>query len=560
MALVVADRVQETAVAVTTVSFTLSGAVAGFRTFSAGVGANNTTYYSSTDASGNWEVGLGTLNSLATILTRTTILSSSNSGSAVTFSGTVNVFVTYPASKAVTSTVDITQGGTGQTTYTDGQLLIGNSTGNTLTKATLTAGTGITITNGNGSISIAASGGGSGTVTSVGWTGGIVSVGNPTTTPAFTISGISGGIPYFSSSTTWATSASLTANAIVLGGGVGAAPTVVSGLGTTSTVLHGNASGAPSFGAVSLTADVSGILPSANGGTGNGFVNFSGPATSQKTFTLPNIACSILTTNATVTIGQGGTNAITASGAFNNLSPITTTGDLIVGNGTNSATRLGIGTSTYVLTSNGTTASWAAPTGVLAKDTQVYTSGTGATYTAPANTQWLKITAVGKGGNGGGTTSQRGSGGGAGGIAIKWLAITAGQTLTYTVNAASLPNFVTSGTYTLATDIGGYAGNAGTSVAYAASFTAGGAGGIASGGDINLNGGKGGSAFGTSAAVGTQQSGFGGSNMFSAGGSAVGMAITAGVDGLGYGAGGSGSIGSTTVGLGTNGVIIFEAF
>jgi hypothetical protein len=49
----------------------------------------------------------------------------------------------------------VSNGGTGQTTYTDGQLLIGNSTGNTLTKASLTAGTGISITPGSGSISIA---------------------------------------------------------------------------------------------------------------------------------------------------------------------------------------------------------------------------------------------------------------------------------------------------------------------------------------------------------------------------------------------------------------------
>jgi len=56
--------------------------------------------------------------------------------------------------------VTVAQGGTGQTTYTDGQLLIGNSTGNTLTKATLTAGTNVTITNGSGAITIAASGGG----------------------------------------------------------------------------------------------------------------------------------------------------------------------------------------------------------------------------------------------------------------------------------------------------------------------------------------------------------------------------------------------------------------
>ena len=53
------------------------------------------------------------------------------------------------------STIAVDKGGTGQTTYTDGQLLIGNSTGNTLAKSTLTAGTGITITNGSGSITIA---------------------------------------------------------------------------------------------------------------------------------------------------------------------------------------------------------------------------------------------------------------------------------------------------------------------------------------------------------------------------------------------------------------------
>lgn len=54
----------------------------------------------------------------------------------------------------VTGTLPIANGGTGQTTYTDGQLLIGNSTGNTLTKATLTGGTGVTITNGAGAITI----------------------------------------------------------------------------------------------------------------------------------------------------------------------------------------------------------------------------------------------------------------------------------------------------------------------------------------------------------------------------------------------------------------------
>jgi len=72
------------------------------------------------------------------------------------------------------------------------------------------------------------------------------------------------------------------------------------------------------------------------------------------------------TWNATaIGISYGGTGQTTASAGFNALSPITSTGDLIIGNGSNSATRLAIGTNGYVLTSNGTTASWAAvPSGV----------------------------------------------------------------------------------------------------------------------------------------------------------------------------------------------------
>lgn len=69
------------------------------------------------------------------------------SGGPITSSGTITM----------AGTLDADNGGTGQTTYTDGQLLIGNSTGNTLTKATLTAGTGISIVNGSGSITISSS-------------------------------------------------------------------------------------------------------------------------------------------------------------------------------------------------------------------------------------------------------------------------------------------------------------------------------------------------------------------------------------------------------------------
>jgi len=79
-------------------------------------------------------------------------------------SGALTNCTSVPVNQA-TGTLPVANGGSGQTTYTNGQLLIGNTTGNTLTKANLTQGSGISITNGAGSITIAATGGG--TVTSV---------------------------------------------------------------------------------------------------------------------------------------------------------------------------------------------------------------------------------------------------------------------------------------------------------------------------------------------------------------------------------------------------------
>jgi hypothetical protein len=75
-------------------------------------------------------------------------------------------------------------------------------------------------------------GGGGGTVTSVGFTGGLISVGTPTTTPAFTVAGTSGGIPYFSSTSAWGSSSLLAANALMIGGGAGVAPS------TTTTAAN----------------------------------------------------------------------------------------------------------------------------------------------------------------------------------------------------------------------------------------------------------------------------------------------------------------------------------
>jgi hypothetical protein len=100
MALVVKDRVKETTTTTGTGTFTLAGAATGFQSFSV-IGNGNTTYYAVTDGT-NWEVGIGTYTSSGTTLSRDTILESSNSGSAVNFSaGSKDVFVTYPAERAV---------------------------------------------------------------------------------------------------------------------------------------------------------------------------------------------------------------------------------------------------------------------------------------------------------------------------------------------------------------------------------------------------------------------------------------------------------------------------
>jgi hypothetical protein len=127
-----------------------------------------------------------------------------------------------------------------------------------------------------------------GTVHTLGWTG-ILSVARGGTALA---SGTSGGILGYTATGTLASSILLTANALVLGGGAGATPTPLGSLGTTTTVLHGNAAGAPTFSAVSLTADVSGILPTASGGTGIAFFTAAGP-TIARIYTFPDAAATI---------------------------------------------------------------------------------------------------------------------------------------------------------------------------------------------------------------------------------------------------------------------------
>ena len=109
MAFVVNDRVKETSTTTGTGTLSLAGAVSGFQTFVAGIGNSNVTYYAIVNDSGTeFEIGIGTVTDASPdTLSRTTILESSNSDSAVDFSsGTKTVFCTLPASKAVFEDTD----------------------------------------------------------------------------------------------------------------------------------------------------------------------------------------------------------------------------------------------------------------------------------------------------------------------------------------------------------------------------------------------------------------------------------------------------------------------
>jgi hypothetical protein len=166
----------------------------------------------------------------------------------------------------------------------------------------------------------------------------------------------------------WGTNSS----ASLSGGVAGAIPyqsapstTLFSAAGTAGQILTSGGTGAPLW--VST-------IPAANGGTGNGFTEFSGPTTNKKTFTLPDASANILTSNAAVTIAQGGTGATSL-----------TANNVLLGNGTSALQVVAPGTSGNVLTSNGTTWTSAAPGGITGTGTQNYLPKYGSGGTSIAN-------------------------------------------------------------------------------------------------------------------------------------------------------------------------------
>ena len=247
--------------------------------------------------------------------------------------GTTGLTPATATSGAVTvaGTLAVANGGTGATTAANARTNLGATTvGSNF--FTLTNPSAITFTRINADNTVSAldaatfrtaigAGTGNGTVTSVSFTGGIVSVATATTTPALTVAGTSGGIPYFSSASTWASSGALAANALVVGGGAGAAPsTITTGTGVVTAlgvntgssgafVVNGGALGTPSSGTVTNLTGTASINI-------NGTVGATTPTTGAFTTLSANDAVTFSATTQNLALGTSQTSGTwTAGGA-----------------------------------------------------------------------------------------------------------------------------------------------------------------------------------------------------------------------------------------------------
>jgi hypothetical protein len=353
MALALNDRVQQQGTANTTVSFTLTGSVTGFQSFAV-IGNGNTTYYAATDASGSWEVGVGTYSTTGPTLTRTTILASSNAGSAVTFSGTVNVWVTYPSEKSVNldgsgnvsalgtvasgtwqgSVVGVAYGGTGVTASSGAnsvvlrdanQNITANSLTQNLTKTTSAGGT-TTLTPASAHFQVL-----TGTTTQT------YKLPDATALPL-------GSTWLFDNDSTGNLTVTDNANAVldvVSAGGYSTVVLEANGTIGGEWIRYGMVPAEVNWGTNNLNLGGSTII---TGGVWNGTpIAYNYGGTGLSTFTAANYALYSTSASAltagTLPIAAGGTGQTTATTAFNALAPSQTSnsGKYLTTNGTNTS-------------------------------------------------------------------------------------------------------------------------------------------------------------------------------------------------------------------------------
>jgi hypothetical protein len=337
-------------------------------------------------------------------------------------------------------------------------------------------------------------------VSTVGWTGGIVSVATATTTPALTVAGTSGGVPYFSSGSTWTSSSALTANAIVVGGGAGAAPaTVTTGTGVV-TALGVNTGSAGAF-------VVNGeLIPATNGGTGlttpgtsGNFLQSNG-STWISTAVTPSISLVVSSRTSNTILGSSDNSTLinVTSGTFTQtisavsglaagwycyyrntgtgVVTIDPNGSELIGGVTTAACNPG---DVWLIQSTGTAFLLSR---LVGNNSVVYTSGSN-TFTVPAGVYRIYAECWG----GGGSASQA-QGAGAGGYVAGWINTTPGSTITGVVGAGGVVGVPPPSS----------PGGSGNDTTFS-TFTAGGGqygsanatGGSASGGTINIVGGNG---------------------------------------------------------------------
>jgi len=330
-------------------------------------------------------------------------------GAGVTTSGSYNnpTWLTGLAAGKLSGAVSVGSGGTGLTAGTSGGILFFSSSGSLGSTAALP-------------VNAPVIGGGAGSPPTAGTRTGNTTIfvtgsGAQTAGDCVSIDGsgnhIDSGVPCASSSFSTLASGTNTTGTFVVGAGASLTPSsatagvisanrlngtslasLVSGVlhvtTTTGAVLGGLITGSDiTAGTIDLATLVTGVLPVANGGTGTPFFAVSGPSSTVKTYTFPNANATVLTSNAPVSIAQGGTGTgSTLTGIVRgNSSALTATelsGDATTG-GSNVVTVAKVngvaisGTPSvgYVPTATGsTTSTWQAPTGV-----SVYSGSTAVT-------------------------------------------------------------------------------------------------------------------------------------------------------------------------------------